>query len=89
MVIVRRPTWRPEWRILAERIARRHGTTYRRAVAKGPKRNATLAARVEIARALDDAGMSSTMIGRRLNRDHTTVLWYLGRLNNPRRRKLP
>ena len=89
MVIVPAPKYRAPWRIICDRIARRHQTTYERAIAKGKRRNATLNARVEMVRALYAEGMSSTMVGRRINRDHTTVLWYLGHLNNPRRRKIP
>ena len=48
----------------------------------GARRNpicgaAALAARVEIARRLRDAGMSLPQIGRAMGRHHTTVLYYL------------
>lgn len=82
MVIVRAPVWRPPWRVLADGIARRHGLTFKGVLARGrgPNGAAGMAARVEIAKALDAAGWTSTMIGRALHRDHTTVLLYLGRL---------
>ena len=39
------------------------------------------AARWSVMFALNDLGWSSVRIGQRLNRDHTTVLYALGRLN--------
>lgn len=89
MVIVPAPKYRAPWRIICDRIARRHATTFERAIAKGKRRNSTLMARVEMARALDAEGWSSTMIGRKLNRDHTTILLYLGRLKKQRLKGAP
>jgi len=79
----------PHWRNVVDDIARRHGVTYARAIAKGKRRNATLPARVEMARALRAEGWSSTMIGRKLNRDHTTILLYLGHLKKQRLKGVP
>jgi hypothetical protein len=89
MVVVPAPVWRPRWRILADDIARRHGLTFRQALARGrgPRGAPAMAARIEIAHALDAEGHTSTQIGRWMHRDHTTVLLYLGRLK--KRRKLP
>jgi chromosomal replication initiation ATPase DnaA len=81
-----KPVKRPGWRSIVDDITRRHGTTYARVIAKGPRRNATLVVRVEIARALRAEGWSSPRIGRLLNRNHTTVLWYLGTLKSVKRR---
>ncbi len=48
----------------------------------GPRRDQrACSARWAVMAALDDLGWSSTKIGNYLNRDHTTVLWGLGRLN--------
>lgn len=41
----------------------------------------TCAARWAVMHALDDLGWSSVKIGQYLNRDHTTILHGLGRLN--------
>ncbi len=70
---------RSRWREIAEGVAKIHGTTFERAIAKGRGSDGYLAVRVAIARAIrSETGSSTTAIGRRINRDHTTVCWYLG-----------
>lgn len=89
MAIVPMPVWKPRWRILLQDIARRHGVTVEAAIRKGKGNRKRLLVRIEMARALDAEGWTSTQIGRRLHRDHTTVLLYLGRLKKQRLKGMP
>ncbi len=43
-------------------------------------------ARQDIAKELYDLGLSTTQIGKYLNRDHTTILYMMGRLNRNKKK---
>jgi hypothetical protein len=63
----------------AQEIASRHETSL--AEMRGPKRWANIVeARKELIELLDSRQWSSTMIGRFMHRDHTTIIHHLGRL---------
>ena len=68
-------------------VLSQHGTNI--ASVRGPaKDKLTIAARRDICFALRAEGMSSTQIGEKINRDHTSVLNLLGLLKrNKNRRK--
>ena len=70
----------PSLHTMLEEIARCHGATVNQL--RGPMRRKNFVlARAEFCRAAVDAGHWSTVvIGRVLNRDHTTVLHHAGRL---------
>lgn len=75
-------------RIIRE-VCAAHGVRQDRLLRKyGPRRY--VPARIELARELDAAGYIPAQIGRWLKRDHTTVLWYIGRLPGKRQpRNMP
>lgn len=55
---------------------------------RGPGKDAqTIAARRDICKTLHEMGLSSTVIGAKINRDHTSVLNMLGTLKRNRKKK--
>lgn len=68
----------PQARQIISMVAAWRGVDPRKIV--GPCRNRRVVlARMEIARQLDARGYSTSRIGAILNKDHTTIVFYLGR----------
>jgi hypothetical protein len=68
-------------RAIIRDVAERHGTTPEEILSKrGPRR--LLAPRIELAKLLTARGHSLPKVGRLMNRDHSTVAFYLIRLAN-------
>ena len=65
-------------RNIVDEIAEEFGTTPELILGKC-RAHLLMQARVEVAKRLDARGWSSKQIGRVLNRDHTTIIFYLGR----------
>ena len=72
---------RPSTRILIEEVAARYGTNLTTLLSRRHPRR-LLAARIEIAKALAARGYYGSQIGAVMNRDWTTVYFYLGRTAN-------
>jgi hypothetical protein len=68
----------PRARGIIEEIAAQRGLDPRQIVTPGRKQKVHRA-RAEVAILLSQCGFSSPQIGRMINHDHTTVLYYLGR----------
>ncbi len=68
----------PQARAIIKEIAELRGLEPREILGRSRFQN-VVRARVEVAKRLDERGYSSPQIGKILNRDHTTVLYYIGR----------
>lgn len=67
----------PSWRVLASLVALKHGLSLNDIIAQDRRRH-VVAARTEAMRLVDaHMDMSLPAMGRRFQRDHTTVLWAL------------
>ena len=71
-------------RVEIREILARHGTTWLEITETQKRYPAYRAARLEIATLLHGRGWSFTKIGRLMRRDHTTILYWMGRLNRSR-----
>jgi DNA-binding CsgD family transcriptional regulator len=79
---------RPSTRQLISEVAARHGATVELILQRRKPRR-LLAARIEIAMALVARGYSCQRIGNVMNRNHTTVCYYLGRIRKRQPRLHP
>jgi hypothetical protein len=68
----------PRAKMIIIEAAERHGVKISDLI-ESCRRKKVFRVRIEIAKALDACGYTSTRIGRYLNKDHTTILFYLGR----------
>lgn len=72
----------PRARAIIRQVAAACGVSPKRIVSR-ERTDAVVYARMEVARRLDGFGYSSSRIGEMLCRDHTTILFYLGRGKKP------
>ena len=72
------PTMPPRAKGIILDFAERHGVAVADLAGRCRKKK-VFRVRMEIAKALDACGYSSLQIGRFLNHDHTTIIYYLGR----------
>lgn len=70
----------PQARDIVREVAAQYGVDEARILGKCRKEK-VFRARIEIAKRLDARGYSTPRIGAILNKDHTTILFYLGRIS--------